>query len=62
MLAKGVHYLLINDAVRHGMIDAGQQSVHDMRGALSATLRGLEPYINPLTMKARLNPPSGRSA
>ncbi|WP_377292958.1 lipid IV(A) 3-deoxy-D-manno-octulosonic acid transferase [Rhizobium sp. SG2393] len=60
MLAKGIHYLLVNDAVRHGMIDAGMQSVHDMRGALSATLRGLEPYLNPLTMKARLQPPAGR--
>jgi 3-deoxy-D-manno-octulosonic-acid transferase len=27
-----------------------------MRGALTATVKGLEPYINPLTVKARLLP------
>jgi 3-deoxy-D-manno-octulosonic-acid transferase len=56
MLAKGVNYLLINDEVRRKMIDAGLETVHEMRGALSATVRGLEPYINPLTVKARLQP------
>lgn len=56
MLAKGVHYLLTNDDVRNKMIEAGQEAVHEMRGALSATIRGLEPYINPLTVKARLLP------
>ncbi|WP_137156823.1 lipid IV(A) 3-deoxy-D-manno-octulosonic acid transferase [Rhizobium sp. FKL33] len=56
MLAKGVYYLITNEPARHQMIDAGLQTVHQMRGALSATLRGLEPYINPLTMKARLMP------
>jgi 3-deoxy-D-manno-octulosonic-acid transferase len=54
MLAKGVYYLLNNDDARQAMIDAGQQTVVEMRGALAATLRGLEPYINPLTVKARL--------
>lgn len=56
MLAKGVNYLLVNDEVRRKMIDAGLETVHEMRGALSATIRGLEPYINPLTVKARLLP------
>jgi len=56
MLAKGVNYLLVNDEVRRKMIDAGLETVHEMRGALSATIRGLEPYINPLTVKARLQP------
>jgi 3-deoxy-D-manno-octulosonic-acid transferase len=55
ILAKGVHYLLNNDDVRHGMIDAGHNTVHEMRGALAATLRGLEPYISPLAMKAWLD-------
>jgi 3-deoxy-D-manno-octulosonic-acid transferase len=59
MLAKGVYYLLTNEPARHQMIDAGLQTVHQMRGALTATLRGLEPYINPLTMKARLMPRNG---
>ncbi len=56
MLAKGVHYLLSNDAARRSMIDAGFATVQEMRGALTATLKGLEPYINPLTVKARLLP------
>ncbi|MDQ0319328.1 3-deoxy-D-manno-octulosonic-acid transferase [Pararhizobium capsulatum DSM 1112] len=56
MLAKGVNYLLVNDEMRRKMIDAGLETVHEMRGALSATVRGLEPYINPLTVKARLQP------
>src|SRR5262249_26021023 len=61
MLAKGVHYLLTNDAARRKMIDGGYQTVHDMRGALAATVKGLEPYINPLTVKARLLPKTAQS-
>ncbi|EYR79509.1 MULTISPECIES: lipid IV(A) 3-deoxy-D-manno-octulosonic acid transferase [unclassified Shinella] len=56
MLAKGVHYLLVNDEMRKQMIEAGQETVQEMRGALRATIKGLEPYINPLTVKARLHP------
>ncbi|MBD8553335.1 lipid IV(A) 3-deoxy-D-manno-octulosonic acid transferase [Rhizobium sp. CFBP 8762] len=56
MLAKGVHYLLNNEDMRRTMIEAGQETVHEMRGALAATIKGLEPYINPLTVKARLLP------
>ncbi|QRM54478.1 lipid IV(A) 3-deoxy-D-manno-octulosonic acid transferase [Sinorhizobium sp. BG8] len=56
MLAKGVNYLLTHDDVRRTMIEAGQETVQDMRGALRATIKGLEPYINPLTVKARLHP------
>jgi 3-deoxy-D-manno-octulosonic-acid transferase len=56
MLAKGVHYLLMNDDMRKQMIEAGQETVQEMRGALRATIKGLEPYINPLTVKARLHP------
>ena len=58
MLAKGVYYLMTNEPARHTMIDAGLHTVHQMRGALSKTLRGLDPYLNPLTMKARLMPRS----
>jgi 3-deoxy-D-manno-octulosonic-acid transferase len=56
MLAKGVHYLLTNDTARATMIESGFTAVHEMRGALTATIKGLEPYINPLTLKARLLP------
>ncbi|MBD9371211.1 lipid IV(A) 3-deoxy-D-manno-octulosonic acid transferase [Rhizobium sp. ARZ01] len=56
MLTKGVGYLLINDEMRHKMIAAGQDTLQEMRGALTETVRGLEPYLNPLTVKARLHP------
>jgi 3-deoxy-D-manno-octulosonic-acid transferase len=56
MLAKGVHYLMMNDDMRKQMIEAGQETVQEMRGALRTTIKGLEPYINPLTVKARLHP------
>ncbi len=56
MLTRAVHYLFINDEARQAMIDAGQETVQEMRGALAATIKGLEPYINPLTVKARLQP------
>lgn len=56
MLAKAVHYLMSNDIARRKMIDCGQEAVQDMRGALSTTIKALEPYINPLTVTARLRP------
>lgn len=56
MLAKAVSYLLSNDAARQAMIKAGAETIVEMRGALTATIKGLEPYINPLTVKARLKP------
>ena len=56
MLAKAVHFLTSNDLARAKMMDSGRDSVQEMRGALAATLKGLEPYINPLTVKARLEP------
>ncbi len=55
MLAKGVHYLMNNDEVRLKMINAGLDTVQQMRGALSATLKGLAPYINPLVVKSYLD-------
>ncbi|WP_354669057.1 lipid IV(A) 3-deoxy-D-manno-octulosonic acid transferase [Rhizobium sp. SSA_523] len=56
MLAKAVHYLMTNDVARRKMIDGGQDAVQDLRGALSTTLKALEPYLNPLTVTARLRP------
>ncbi|MGF0537116.1 lipid IV(A) 3-deoxy-D-manno-octulosonic acid transferase [Agrobacterium sp. ES01] len=56
MLAKAVHFLSNNDIPRHKMMDAGTECLQEMRGALAATIKGLEPYINPLTVKARLQP------
>ncbi len=60
MLAKAVHFLMTNDLARHKMIDAGMESMQEMRGALMATVKGLEPYINPLTVKAKLEPRAAR--
>jgi 3-deoxy-D-manno-octulosonic-acid transferase len=54
MLAAGVSYLLGNDDVRRKMIDAGLAAIHDMQGALTKTMATLEPYIQPLVVKARL--------
>ncbi len=56
MLAKAVHYLMITDAARRKMVDAGQDAMEDLRGALAKTVKALEPYINPLTVSARLQP------
>ncbi|MBP1850444.1 3-deoxy-D-manno-octulosonic-acid transferase [Rhizobium halophytocola] len=58
MLAKAVHFLSTNDLARHKMIDASSECVQNMRGALATTMKGLEPYLNPLTVKARLEPRS----
>ncbi|MBB4953857.1 3-deoxy-D-manno-octulosonic-acid transferase [Agrobacterium vitis] len=55
-LAKAVHFLMNNPLARHKMGDAGIAAVQDMRGALAITVKALEPYINPLTVKARLEP------
>lgn len=56
MLAKAVHFLLNNEVARAKMIDAGLESMQEMRGALTTTLKGLEPYISPLSVKAKLEP------
>lgn len=58
MLAKAVHYLMSNELARRKMIDSGHEAIQDMRGALSTTIKALEPYINPLTVTARLRPVS----
>jgi 3-deoxy-D-manno-octulosonic-acid transferase len=55
MLAGAVNFLLANEPKRREMIDAALATVNDMRGALPATLKALEPYINPLIVKARLD-------
>jgi 3-deoxy-D-manno-octulosonic-acid transferase len=54
MLAGAVNFLLNNSEARESMIAAGAATVDHMRGALSATLKSLEPYIYPLIVKSRL--------
>ena len=55
MLAAGVSYLLGNDEVRRKMVDAGLAAINDMQGSLIKTMATLEPYIQPLVVKARLD-------
>ncbi|MGK6313974.1 lipid IV(A) 3-deoxy-D-manno-octulosonic acid transferase [Neorhizobium sp. DT-125] len=62
MLAKAVHYLMINELARKKMVDSGHDAMDEMRGALSKTVKALEPYINPLTVSARLQPKTAAAA
>jgi 3-deoxy-D-manno-octulosonic-acid transferase len=59
MLAGAVNFLLKNEQAREDMIAAGAATVDDMRGALAATLKALEPYIHPLIVKSRLKEGNG---
>ena len=60
MLAGAVNFLLSNEAARREMIAAGSATVEEMRGALARTLKALEPYVQPLVVKARLARSNGR--
>ena len=59
MLAGAVNFLLTNEGARRDMILAGSATVDEMRGALARTLKSLEPYIQPLVLKARLKSADG---
>ena len=54
MLAGAVSYLLAHPEVRMKMCDAGLQSVKELHGSLDKTLSVLEPFIQPLIVKMRL--------
>ncbi|TDH38493.1 3-deoxy-D-manno-octulosonic acid transferase [Pseudohoeflea suaedae] len=54
MLAKGVNFLFANPKARAAMAAGGEKTLRDLRGGLQTTVRALEPYLNPLTVKARL--------
>ena len=56
-LAGSVNYLLNNPQSRRDMISAAQMTLDSMGGALSKTLTHLEPYIQPLIVKSRLENP-----
>ncbi len=60
MLAGAVNFLLVNEVARHDMMAAASATVEEMRGALSKTLKALEPYIHPLIVKSRLKGAGGR--
>lgn len=55
MLAGAVNYLLRNRAEQRRIVVAGANALASMRGALDLTVRGLEPFIHPLVVKARLD-------
>ena len=55
MLAGAVNYLFNNPEMRQAMMRAARETVEGMRGALSRTLDGLEPFIQPLVVESRLN-------
>ncbi len=59
MLAGAVNYLLTNEAARREMILAGAATVDNMRGALARTLKALDPFIQPLVVKSRLEKSNG---
>lgn len=54
MLAGAVNYLLRNREAREEIGAAGAAAVEAMRGALARTIRDLEPFVQPLVVKARL--------
>lgn len=54
VLAAAVSFLLSNEKERQRMIDAGKQTVENMRGPLTLTMQALAPYIDPLVVQARL--------
>ncbi len=55
MLAKSVEFLFANNGARDKMRTAARKTVDEMSGALPRTVRALEPYISPLTVKAELH-------
>ena len=59
-LAASVNFLFNNPASRREMIAAAQVALHNMGGALSRTLVHLEPYIQPLIVKAQLEDMNGK--
>ena len=60
MLAKSVQFLFANRKAREKMQAAAHQTVEELSGALPRTVRALEPYIKPLTVKAELHHETGR--
>ena len=56
MLRLGIAYLLAHEEARKGMTASASATVETMRGALPRTVAALAPYLNPLTVQARLRP------
>ncbi|GLU28347.1 MULTISPECIES: lipid IV(A) 3-deoxy-D-manno-octulosonic acid transferase [Brucella/Ochrobactrum group] len=54
MLAGAINFLFNNPQHLRNMVNAGANTVADMRGALNRTLSSLEPFIQPLVLQAQL--------
>lgn len=54
MLAGAINFLFNNPEHLRAMIDAGADTVRNLRGALDRTLAALEPFIQPLVLQAQL--------
>ena len=52
MLAGAVNYLLKNADTRRAMMSAGVGAVDALRGSLERTMRAMEPFVQPLIVKA----------
>jgi 3-deoxy-D-manno-octulosonic-acid transferase len=52
MLAGAVHFLLKNADTRRAMMSAGVGAVDALRGSLERTMRAMEPFVQPLIVKA----------
>lgn len=61
MLAGAVNYLLKNPETRRAMAAAGLKTVSTLRGSLDKTMRALEPFIQPLFVKARIDSAARRN-
>jgi 3-deoxy-D-manno-octulosonic-acid transferase len=60
MLAGAVNFLLRNDKARRDIGAAGAAAVEAMRGPLERTVRELDPFVQPLVVKARLQDDQAR--
>lgn len=62
MLAGAVNYLLKNADTRRAMMSAGVGAVDALRGSLERTMRALEPFVQPLIVKAGIETAQLRKA
>jgi 3-deoxy-D-manno-octulosonic-acid transferase len=62
MLAGAVNYLLKNADTRRAMMAAGVGAVDALRGSLERTMRALEPFVQPLIVKAGIETAQLRKA
>jgi 3-deoxy-D-manno-octulosonic-acid transferase len=62
MLAGAVNFLLKNADTRRAMMSAGVGAVDALRGSLERTMRAMEPFVQPLIVKAGIETAQLRKA